>query len=41
VCGKEISVVTEESFAVGDVVRWDYNVVNMTGKGAFLITQLK
>jgi len=41
VSGKEISVVTEECFAVGDIARWDYIVVNMAGKGAFLMTQLK
>lgn len=30
--GEEISVVTEESFAVGEVAIWGYVVVNMAGK---------
>jgi hypothetical protein len=37
----EISIVTEESFAVGVVARWDFIVVKLEGKEAFLITQLK
>jgi hypothetical protein len=38
---KETAIVTEESFAVGDVARWDYIVVKLTEKERVLITQLK
>lgn len=39
--GKEIANVTEESFAVGGVARWDFILVQLAGKEAFLIIQLK
>jgi hypothetical protein len=38
---KEIANITEESFAVGDVAREDFILVNLPRKGAFLVTQLK
>jgi hypothetical protein len=38
---KEIANLTEESFAVGDVARWDYIVVKLTEKETVLIIQLK
>ena len=38
---KEITVPTEESFADGDITRWDFFVVKLTGREAFLITKLK
>jgi hypothetical protein len=40
VSGKEITNITEESFAVVDVVRCDCILVKLVGRGAFLITQL-
>jgi len=38
---KEITVLTEESFADGDITRWDFIVVKLAGREAFLITKLK
>jgi len=37
----EIANITEESFAVGDVEIGDFILVQLAGKGAFLVTQLK
>jgi hypothetical protein len=33
---KEIAIVTEESFAVGDVARWEYILLKLAGKKHFL-----
>jgi hypothetical protein len=38
---KEFANVAEEISAVGDVARGNFILVKLTGKGAFLITQLK
>ena len=38
---KENANFSENSSAVVDVVRWDFILIKLAGKGAFLITQLK
>jgi hypothetical protein len=38
---KKITIVTEESFAVGDFARWDFIVVKLAVKEEFHIKQLK
>jgi hypothetical protein len=38
---KGLANVAEESSAVGDVARGNFILVNLAGKGAFLITRLK